>query len=102
MISEKSLWRCPPRRQPWNNYDWTSHCANTYLLLGCNLQQESGGSLGVFEVADSLFCWNTKISISTEGLLQDDVQFLDVHGGGHFQEGIEASNVITKYAKVAF
>jgi hypothetical protein len=57
------------------------------------LQQESGGSLDVFEVADILFCWNAKISICTEGLLQDDVQFLDVHDGSRSQEGIEETNV---------
>lgn len=48
----------------------------------------------MFEVADSFFCWNTKSSIRTERLLQDDVQFLDVHGGSHFQEGVEESNVM--------
>lgn len=35
--------------------------------------------MDMFQVSDSLFCWNTKVTIRAEGLLQDDMELFDIH-----------------------
>jgi hypothetical protein len=35
----------------------------------------------MFQVSDGLFRWITKIPVRAEGLLQDDMELLDVHRG---------------------
>lgn len=51
----------------------------THLLLGCNLQQQGRRSLDVLQIPDCFLCGSAQIRIGTEGLLEDNMQFLDVH-----------------------